>query len=200
VSRAEGRRWWWLGRPSRSRLRYRSPVRVLIWTPFGVVFIVAGIGSTTEGNAPAVVFAGLGLVVLGFAWWPRLVISRDGVEVRNLAVTRLAWHDVGGVGVRSQLPYMGRVMQRIHSFAQRSRGPGVGTQGYPGLVINTHSLGPVAVVAAQRSVLSGRAGYADRVGEELVVARHAAARHVDPVRAVLDARGVRTSAGDSSGD
>jgi hypothetical protein len=73
----------------RSRLRYRSPVRVLTWTPVGVLFIVAGVGATKAEEPPAVIFAALGAVVLMYAWWPRLVISREGVEVRNLRVTRL---------------------------------------------------------------------------------------------------------------
>jgi hypothetical protein len=177
----------------RSRLRYRSPVRVLTWTPIGILFVVAGVGATTGEDPPAVIFAGLGAVVLMYAWWPRLVISRDGVEVRNLTTTRLAWRDIAGVGVRSQLPYLGRTMRGVHALA-RARGPGIGEQGYPGLVLNTRSLGPVAVVAAQRSVISRRTGYAERVGEDLRVARRAVARRLDPIDAVLEARSVRRTA------
>jgi hypothetical protein len=125
-----------------------------------------------------------------YAWWPRLVISREGVEVRNLTVTRLAWRDVAGVSMNSQLPYLGRTMRVIHALAQ-ARTFGIGDQGYPGVVINTHSLGPVAVAAAQRSVVSGRPGYAERVGEDLLVARQAVAKRLDPINAVLEARAAR---------
>jgi len=62
------------------------------------------------------------------------------------------------------------------------------------LVINTRSLGPVAVVAAQRSVISRRTGCAERVGEDLRVTRRAVARRPNPIDAVLEARSVRRTA------
>jgi hypothetical protein len=167
-----------------SRLRYRSWVRVSTWTLLGLLFTVGGVGGVDGGNPAAVVFAGLGLVVVAFAWWPRLVVTGDGVVIRNLTSTRLAWRDVAAIRVKPQLPYLGPGWRRIDAFSRASRGPGLGAQEYPGLVINTHSQGPIVFVALQRSVIFTRPGIAERVAAELIAARQAAAKHRDPVEAV----------------
>lgn len=184
-----------MGRGS-SRLRYRSWVRLAFWTPLGLFFAVGGVGRVGGGDLGAAVFAGLGLAVLAFAWWPCLLITRDGVVIRNFTSTRLAWRDVADIRVKPELSYLGVGSSRIDAFAQfaRETGLGQGVGADPGLIINTHSRGPIPVFAVQRRTIFSRPRFAERVARELAVARQAVATHRDPVEAVRTLRAARRGA------
>lgn len=170
---------------------YRSRFRLLVTFPFGLVVLSAG-AVDTPGDPPGAIIAALGLFVVAYAIWPRLRVTRSGVEVRNLQTVAIAWRDLRRPKVEPQLPYLGRWWQRISSGAESARGgPGIGKQGYPGLVLRSHTMGVVPVLAVQCDVL-GLGHFAERVARELQAARRAASHGADPIEMIRQARRGRT--------
>jgi hypothetical protein len=159
-------------------------VALLLWTPFGAVLAVGGAAGATGGDPPAAILAALGVFIVALTWWPVLVLSSDGLAIRNLRTSRVEWADVARVDVGSQLLHLGRFWRHVHRFA-RGSSPRLDAQAYPGLLVHTRSDGTIAVYAIRQSVLDKtEKGRAYRVAEELTAARRAAHRGDDPVAAV----------------
>jgi hypothetical protein len=166
------------------KIRYRSWVALVLWTPFGALLAVGGTAGATGGDPSAAIFAAIGVFVVAFTWWPVLVLSSDGLAVRNLRTRRMAWADVARVDVGSQLSHLGRFWRHVHLVA-RGSSPRLAAQAYPGLLVHTRSAGTIAVCAIRQSVLDkSESGRAYRVVAELTAARRAAHRGDDPVAAV----------------
>jgi hypothetical protein len=134
--------------------------------------------------------------VLGLVWWPRLVVTTDGVTVRNVFAQTIAWRQLRKPRVESQKPYLGGVWAHLDRVAEARRGgPGIGRGGFPGLVLRSHVMSPVAVFAVQSSVLSAEgSGLPHRVADELQMARRAVSDKDDPVDAIRKCRRSRRPA------
>jgi hypothetical protein len=119
---------------------------------------------------------------------PCLIVRADGLVVRNLKSTRIAWDDVQSTHVERQEGYYNR------AWGMRDRGPDHDnwrTGGYYGLVIFRRSGNPVAVWAVSdgRNNESTRGGkevksHMKEVAHEIVVGRNAAGRGLDPIDAI----------------
>ena len=166
------------------KIRYRSWVALLLWTPFGALLAVGGTAGAASGDPAASILAACGVFIVAFTWWPVLVLTSDGLMVRNLKTSRVEWADVATVDVGSQLAQMGRFWRHVHRVT-RGSSPRVAAQAYPGLLIHTRSAGTIAVSAIRQSVLDHtQSGRAYRVANELTVARRAAHRGDNPLAAV----------------
>ena len=166
------------------RIRYRSWVSLVLWTPFGALLAVGGAAGATGGDPPAAILGALGVFIAASTWWPVLVLTSDGLTVRNLRTWRVEWADVATVNVGSQLSHLGRFWHHVHRVA-RGPSPRLAAQAYPGVLVHTRSAGTIAVYAIRQSVLDKtESGRAYRVVAELTAARRAAHRGDDPVAAV----------------
>ena len=166
------------------KIRYRSWVALLLWTPFGALLAVGGMAGATSGDPPAAILAACGAFIVALTWWPVLVLTSEGLTVRNLTRSRVEWADVATVNVGSQLAHLGSFWRHIHRLV-RGSSPRLDAQAYPGLLIHTRSAGTIAVCAIRRSVLDNtQSGRAYRVANELTAARRAAHRGDNPIAAV----------------
>lgn len=173
---------------TRRRIVYRSWFRLAWSVPFGLALTVGGTRAAAGGDLAAIVFAPVGLFVIGYALWPRLVLDGRGLTVRNGSSAMVPWADVQRPRVEAQLPHLGGFMKALSRVGRASRcGQGIGPSGYPGLVLRTRSMGSCAVLAVQRHPLN-QGGFPDRVAHEVEIARRAVSKHLDPVEAVRASR------------
>jgi len=172
----------------RNRIVYRSWFRLAWSVPFGLALTVGGTWAAAGGDLGAVVFAPVGLFVVGYSLWPRLVLDGRGLTWRNGSSATVAWADVQRPRVEAQLPHLGGFAKALSRVGGASRGgQGIGPGGYPGLVLRTRSTGSCAVLAVQRHPLN-HGGFPDRVAHEIEIARRAVSKHLHPVEAVRASR------------
>ncbi|MDX6214216.1 MAG: hypothetical protein QOF82_3303 [Frankiales bacterium] len=164
-----------------SRIVYRSTFRLLTSVPGGAFLAVVSTGAGLTGDPAALVFLPVGIFLVLFALWPRLVVDSHGVTVRNLRSRTVVWSQVKAARVERQLPLLGAPWK----WLGRRRGLDPGSGGYPGLVLRT-SVGALPVIAVQRQALL-QGGFADRVAEQVTAARRAARVGHDPVHAARHA-------------
>jgi len=172
----------------RKRIVYRSWFRLAWSVPFGLAVTVGGTRAAAGGDLGAVVYAPVGLSVIGYALWPRLVLDGRGLTLFNGSSATIPWADLQRPRVEAQLPHLGGFMKALSRVGGASRGgQGIGPGGYPGLVLRTRSMGSCAVLAVQRHALN-QGGFPDRVAHEIEIARRAVSKHLDPVGAVRASR------------
>lgn len=124
----------------------RSVRRVFGLTAFGLLMSLGALGGAHEDPAAAVAFGPLGLFALGYAWWPRIVVTDDSVTVRNLRSVSFPWTQVRRITVADQWPHLGKNWNRLHRWTYRpllKHDPG-----FLGICISTDS-GQVPVMAYQ---------------------------------------------------
>jgi len=171
----------------RSRVVYRSAFRVLVWVPSGLALGVISFGAGLEEDPAMFVFVPIAAFILAFAVWPRLVLDREGLRVRNLTTVVIPWPEVAQPVIEAQLPLVGSFWHTVNRGAVASGGSRIGKPGYPGLVIRTRMLGSVAVMAVQRHPLR-EGGFPDRVLVAVEAARQADRKRQDPAAAARRTR------------
>jgi hypothetical protein len=150
---------------------------------FGLAMSFTAVGAASSDPIFTAVFGPLGLFSLAYAWWPRLVITDDALEVRNWRTKTIPWNKVRRVHTADQLPHLGRWWSTLHRLAYRPLQ--AKDVGYLGLCVRTDS-GTVPVMAFQGAspwmgVRSSAPGWLLRTNERVTEAMRAAHRGDSPL-------------------
>lgn len=78
----------------------------------GCVFLLQGLLNTSPNLT--VFFLVFGTFAVGWAFWPRVILSDDGVTVINLRSRKLAWGEITGAEAKSRWGTVNLVLHTVH--------------------------------------------------------------------------------------
>jgi len=98
----------------------------------GLIGFAAAVVWPLSADPSSFVVVPLGVFAMVYAWWPRILVTDAGVEVRNLHTRRIAWRDVERVITADQVPHLPRGWAVLNRWFGRG---GITKVGYLGLCV-----------------------------------------------------------------
>ncbi|MCW2856167.1 MAG: hypothetical protein JWR52_1782 [Marmoricola sp.] len=127
-------------------MRTRRHVTVRSWRRVaglgGVGALATFAGPFVGDPVASLLIVPTGLFAIAYAWWPRLRMTDEGIEIRNLHSRQVPWRDVVRIKVADQLPHLPKGWRTLHRWTWRSTTNDVG---YLGVCVQTRVQGIPAV-------------------------------------------------------